>query len=43
MKAFWASVAAAILIAIVAGAVLTYGVGWKSADVYRSPTGNVQY
>lgn len=42
MKAFWASVAAAILIAIIAGMVLTYGIGYESHDVYQSMHGAVR-
>lgn len=40
MKAFLASVAAAILLAIVAGAIL--GGSMDSADVYQSARGNVR-
>jgi len=42
MKAFMASVAAAILIAIVAGVVLKYGVGLESSDVNQSRLGSVR-
>ena len=40
MKAFWASVAAAILIAIVAGVVLKYGL--ESREVNQSNLGSVR-
>jgi hypothetical protein len=42
MKAFWTSVAAAILIAIIAGVVLHYGVSLDSQDAYQSPRGSVR-
>lgn len=42
MKAFWASVAAAILIAIIAGVVLKYGVGYESREVHQSTHGAVR-
>lgn len=42
MKAFWASVLAAILIAIIAGVVLSYGIGFESRDVYQSTHGTVR-
>ncbi len=42
MKAFLTSVAAAILIAIIAGVVLKYGVGLESKDVYQSTHGSVR-
>jgi hypothetical protein len=42
MKAFWTSVAAAIMIGIMAGVVLTYGVGFESRDVHQSAHGAVR-
>ena len=42
MKAFWVSVAAAILIAIIAGVVLKYGVGLESREVNQSTLGSVR-
>jgi len=42
MKAFWASVAAAILIAIIAGVVLKYGVGLEAREVNQSTLGSVR-
>jgi len=42
MKAFWTSVAAAILIAIIAGVVLKYGVGFEARDVNQSMHGTVR-
>lgn len=42
MKAFWTSVAAAILIAIIAGVVLRYGVALDSQEAYQSPHGSVR-
>lgn len=36
MKAFWSGLAAAILIAVVAGVVLQW-VDWSAASVYQSP------
>lgn len=42
MKAFWTSVAAAILIAVAAGIVLQYGLSRDSQDVYQSPHGSVR-
>lgn len=42
MKAFLTSVAAAILIAVIAGIVLKYGLGLDSMDVYQSTRGSVR-
>lgn len=42
MKAFWTSVVAAILIAVIAGVVLKYGVGLQSKDVNQSTHGSVR-
>lgn len=42
MKAFWTSVAAAILIAVVAAVVLQYGFSRDSQDVYQSQHGSVR-
>lgn len=42
MKAFWASVAVAILLAIAAAVILRVGVGLDSAQVYQSERGNVR-
>lgn len=42
MKAFWASVAVAIVLAVVAGVVLRVGVGLDSAEAYRSQTADVK-
>lgn len=42
MKAFWASVAVAIVIAIVAGVVLRMGVRMDAQHVYQSQTGDVK-
>ena len=42
MKAFWISVAAAVLIAVVAGMVLKYGVVLESRDINQSVHGSVR-
>lgn len=42
MKAFWASVVAAIVIAFIAGVVLNYAVDDDSQDVYQSGQGAVR-
>jgi len=42
MKAFWASVVAAILIAVIAGVVLKFGVGLDSRDVHQSMNDSVR-
>lgn len=41
MKAFLASVAAAVAIAVVAGLVLN-SLDWSTADLFQSPTGSVR-
>lgn len=42
MKAFWTSVAAAIVVAVLAGVVLNYGFSYQSKDIYQSSHGSVR-